>query len=106
MLTKHVYAGLMWQPAHFLQLAEADFESMRRSSLYALVAVEPYVDGYGRNKKQHWSVLAEDASRQQKCADIEASVPPHLPASHAGALPLGARSTWQVCSQYTHVIEP
>jgi len=88
-------AGLTWKPSHFLQLAEADFEDMRRSSLYALVSVPPYVDGFGRNKKQHWSILAEDQERERAASDIEARLPANLPASHIGCLPAGSRQNWQ-----------
>jgi hypothetical protein len=88
-------AGLAWKPSHFLQLAEADFEVMRKSSLYALVSEPPYVDGFGRNKKQHWSIVAEDAERLREAENIQARVPAHVPASHGGSLPAGTRSNWQ-----------
>jgi hypothetical protein len=87
--------GLTWKPSHFLQLAEADFSAMRKSSLYALVSVPPYLDGFGRNKKQHWSVMAEDAARLQEAESIQARVPAHIPASHGGSLPAGTRTNWQ-----------
>ena len=88
-------AGLVWSPSHFLQLAEADFEDMRRSSLYSLVSVPRYVDGFGRNKKQHWSILAEDDERQREVIDLQARTPANLPASHIGCLPAGSRPNWQ-----------
>ena len=91
-------AGLTWTPSHFLQLAEADFEVMRRSSLYALVAVPPYIDGFGRNKKQHWSIEDEDSQRLAEAADILACTPVHLPAAHGGALP-GMRADWHSATE-------
>ena len=88
-------AGHTWKPSHFLQLAETDFDMLRRSSLYALVATPGFVDGFGRNKKLHRAIIVEDMEREKEAARISQGVPANLGAAHGGGLPVGARSDWQ-----------